>query len=301
MDSHRRDNEWSSNCKVKIEFNELVEQIDNITFNRVLESRNPNFPTGAHVCGTFGWRTHTVFNPITYKTNVPSVPPYVLPSFGELPLSLGLGLLGLPGNTAYFGFTEICQPKPGEIVVVSGAAGAVGNMVGQIAKIKGCKVIGIAGSDEKCKWLTEEMGFDHAINYKTETISEVLKNYAPNGVDCYFDNVGGAISSSVIAQMREFGRISVCGSTSSYDTPESEWLKVPILQPHFIMKRLKMEGFLVYTWADKWIDGITQMKNWSDEGKLKYRETITNGFENIPQALVDMLHGKNFGKAVVKA
>lgn len=228
------------------------------------------------------------------------IKPYILPSFGDLPSSLGLGLLGMPGNTAYFGFLDICKPKEGEVVVVSGAAGAVGNLVGQIAKIIGCKVIGIAGSDGKCEWLTREIGFDHAINYKTESIAEVLKKFAPNGIDCYFDNVGGAISSVVINQMRDFGRISVCGSISSYNLPYAEWPKVPILQPTFVFKQLKMEGFLVTRFWNEWFDGIAQMKQWTAEGKLKYRETITDGFENMPQALIDMLEGKNFGKAVVK-
>lgn len=200
------------------------------------------------------------------------IQPYVLPSFGNLPASLGLGHLGMPGNTAYFGFLEICKPKEGEVVVVSGAAGAVGNLVGQIAKIKGCKVIGIAGSDDKCAWLTSEIGFDHAINYKTEAIADVLKKYAPNGVDCYFDNVGGGISSIVISQMSEFGRISVCGSISSYNLPISEWPMVPILQPLFVFKQLMMQGFIVKRYWDNWFDGIAQLKQWTDEGKLKYRE-----------------------------
>lgn len=173
------------------------------------------------MCGSFGWRSHTVFNPNDNHDLV--MRPYVLPSFGKLPLSLGVGLLGMPGNTAYFGLLELCQPKEGEVVVVSGAAGAVGTIVGQIAKIKGCKVIGIAGSDDKCAWLTEELGFDHAINYKTEAVGELLKKYAPKGVDCYFDNVGGGLSSIVIGEMRDFGRISVCGSISSYNSPVNDF------------------------------------------------------------------------------
>lgn len=189
--------------------------------HRVIESKNANYPVGAHVCGSFGWRTHTVFN--TNDGNNLGMRPYVLPSLGNLPLSLGLGLLGMPGNTSYFGLLEICQPKAGEVVVVSGAAGAVGTIVGQIAKIKGCKVIGIAGSDDKCAWLTKELGFDHAINYKTEAVGELLKKYAPDGVDCYFDNVGGGLSSIVIEKMRDFGRISVCGSISSYNSPVNEY------------------------------------------------------------------------------
>ncbi|XP_055297767.1 prostaglandin reductase 1-like [Sitodiplosis mosellana] len=265
---------------------------------KIIESKNADYPKNAIVYGSFGWRTHTIYNPTSPEAQL--VKAYVLPSFGKLPESLGLGHLGMPGNTAYFGFLEICEPKEGEVVVVSGAAGAVGSLVGQIAKIKGCKVVGIAGSDDKCAWLTRELGFDHAINYKTESIAEVLAKYAPDGVDCYFDNVGGGISSIVINQMREFGRISVCGSISSYNTPVADWPKVPILQPAFVFKQLTMKGFVVTRFWDKWFDGIAQLKKWTEEGKLQYRETITNGFENMPQALIDMLQGQNFGKAIVK-
>lgn len=224
-----------------------------------------------------------------------------MPNFGNLPISLGLGQLGMPGNTAYFGFLEICKPKASDTVVVSGAAGAVGTLVGQIAKLKGCKVIGITGSDEKCKWLVDELGFDHAINYKKpDSISRELAQYAPLGVDCYFDNVGGKISAIVIEHMREFGRISVCGSISAYNTPRAQWPSEIILQPFFVFKQLKMEGFVVTRFWDKWFDGIEQMRKWTAEGKLKYRETVTQGFENLPQAFIGMLQGQNFGKAIVK-
>lgn len=205
----------------------------------------------------------------------------------------------MTGNTAYFGLLEICEPKEGEVVVVSGAAGAVGSLVGQIAKIKGCKVIGIAGSADKCEWITSELGFDHSINYKTESVDDLLKKYAPDGIDCYFDNVGGEISSFVINQMRHFGRISVCGSISSYNLPVSEWPLVPILQPAFVFRQLRMEGFLVHRYWNKWMTGLDQLKNWTIEGKIKCQETITEGFENMPQALIDVLLGRNTGKAIV--
>lgn len=249
------------------------------------------------MCGSFGWRTHTIFNPAENKD---VNRPYILPVFGSLPLSLGVGLLGMTGNTAYFGLLEHCKPKSGEVVAVSGAAGAVGSIVGQIAKLKGCKVIGIAGSDNKCKWLKNDLGFDHVINYKTQDISAALSEAAPDGVDCYFDNVGGEISSSVINQMRDFGRIAICGSISCYNLPIAEWPKVPILQPIFVVRQLIMEGFLVIRYTDRWLEGIAQLYKWTTEGKLKYEETVTDGFENTPQAFIDMLRGKNTGKAVVK-
>jgi len=264
----------------------------------VLESKNAAYPKDSYIHESLGWRSHTVFNPTTSKDDL--MKPYVLPSFGNLPLSLGLGVLGMPGNTAFFGFLDICKPKEGDTVVVSGAAGAVGNIVGQIAKIKGCKVIGIAGRDDKCEWLTKELGFDHAINYKTDSIAEEIRRYAPDGVDCYFDTVGGETSSVVMNQMHSRGRISVCGSTSSNNLPINEWPKVQMLQPLFIAKQLKMEGFIVRQYWDKWFDGISQMQKWVEDGEIKYHETITNGFENMPQGFINMLQGKDFGKVVIK-
>ncbi|XP_028144094.1 prostaglandin reductase 1 [Diabrotica virgifera virgifera] len=256
---------------------------------KILESKNAKYPPGKYVVGTFGWQTHTVSNDERLR---------LVPDLEGLPPSLCLGVLGMPGNTAYFGFLEICQPKPGETVVVSGAAGAVGSHVGQIAKIKGCTVIGIAGSDEKGKWLTEELGFDHFINYKTANVAEELKNAAPKGVDCYFDNVGGVLSSAVIQQMNLYGRISVCGSISSYNDTETPL--APMLQRGFTNKQLKMEGFNVSRWHDRWMEGINQNLEWIKQGKIKYHETITEGFENMFKAFTGMLKGENTGKAIVK-
>jgi len=265
---------------------------------KVIESKNKAYPVGSTIFGQFGWQTHTIFNPSESKDPLQS---YVLPSFGKNPSSLGLGVLGMPGNTAYFGFLEICQPKAGEVVAVSGAAGAVGTLVGQIAKLKGCKVIGFAGSDDKCAWLKNDLGFDNVINYKTENVSKALRAAAPDGVDCYFDNVGGEISSQIIQQMKDYGRIAVCGSISSYNLDIKDMPQVPILQPIFVFKQLKMEGFLVWRYADKWMEGIKQMSQWVDLGKIKYHETTTDGFKNIPKAFIDMLRGGNTGKAIVKS
>lgn len=206
----------------------------------------------------------------------------------------------MPGNTAYFGFLELCEPKPGETLVVSTAAGAVGSLVGQIGKLKGLRVVGITGSQEKCDWIVNDLGFDAAINYKTDNIDEELKKAAPNGVDCYFDNVGGEISSIVINQMNTFGRISVCGSITVYNSTMDAYPKLPILQPTFVFKQLRMEGFIVARWNQRWMEGITEMYGWIQDEKIKYRETVTEGFENIPQAFIEMLLGSNIGKAVVR-
>jgi prostaglandin reductase 1 len=197
----------------------------------------------------------------------------------------------------YFGFLEICQPKEGETVVVTAAGGAVGSLVGQVAKMKNLRVIGFAGSDEKCKWLENELGFDKVINYKSENIHRQLKSAAPNGIDCFFDNVGGEVSSIVFNQMNDYGRIAVCGAISSYN---SDIPKVPAVQTIFVFKQLKMEGFLVWRYTDRWMEGINQIGKWIEDGQLKYHETVTEGFENLPQAFIEMLRGKNFGKAIVK-
>ncbi|KAK5647445.1 hypothetical protein RI129_002337 [Pyrocoelia pectoralis] len=264
---------------------------------KVIESNSEKFPIGTYVVGDYGWRTHTISCEKSFGEKVMG---WKLPPFGTLPLSVGLGMLGLTGNTAYFGLLDICQPKANETVVVSGAAGAVGSHVGQIAKIKGCKVIGIAGSDDKGKWLTNELGFDHFINYKEPNILEKLKQFAPNKVDCYFDNVGGELSSNVMRCMNKFGRISVCGAITAYNSNPADLPKATLVQGMMAIQQLKMEGFIVTTFFPRWMEGIEQNLKWLQEGKLKYRETITDGFENTFQAFVDMLQGKNFGKALVK-
>jgi len=265
---------------------------------KIIESKSEKYSVGKYIVGAFGWRTHTVSDGTTNVTAFPGV--WLLPKMDGLPLSLGIGALGRIGNTAYFGFLEICQPKTGETVVVSGAAGAVGSHVGQIAKMKGCKVIGIAGSDEKGKWLVDELGFDHFINYKKADIAKTLAEYAPEGVDCYFDNVGGEISSIVISQMNLFGRISVCGAIAGYNSDETNFPKATAIQGYVVGKQLKMEGFVVSRWADRWNDGINQNLQWIKEGNLKYRETVTEGFGNMFTGFVEMLQGKNMGKAVIK-
>lgn len=207
-------------------------------------------------------------------------------------------MLGIPGNSGYFGFLELCDPKPGETVVISAAAGGVGSLVGQIAKIKGLKVIGIAGGEEKCNWLVNELGFDGAINYKIGHVGDELKKLAPNGVDCYFDNVGGVLTSTVIGHMNEYGRISVCGSISAYHSDQQQL--VPDIQKFFNWKQLRMEGFMIYRWMARWPEGTKQLTEWVKEGKIKYRETVTDGIDHAPKAFISMLTGGNIGKAILK-
>ncbi|XP_049804092.1 prostaglandin reductase 1-like [Schistocerca nitens] len=263
---------------------------------RIVESRADGYPAGRYVVGAWGWRDRTVVD--VANADKDFLLPILVPDLGGLPLSLSLGVLGMPGATAYFGLLDICDPKPGEVVVVSGAAGAVGSIAGQIARIKGCRVIGIAGSDVKVKWVKEDLGFDQAFNYKTVNLDKALKEVAPDGVDVYFDNVGGEQSSAVIANMRHRGRIAVCGCISVYN--ESQVAVAPVIQMHVVSRELRMEGFVVARWSGRWDEAFRELGPWIREGRLKYRETVTDGFVNTPQAFIGMLRGENLGKAVVK-
>eukprot|EP00058_Branchiostoma_floridae_P014187 XP_002599675.1 hypothetical protein BRAFLDRAFT_70354 [Branchiostoma floridae] len=200
--------------------------------------------------------------------------------------------------TAYFGFLKLCEPKEGETVFVNGAAGAVGSLVGQIAKIKGCRAVGSAGSDAKVAWL-KELGFDAAFNYKTvSSLDAALKEAAPYGIDCYFDNVGADFTSTVLNHMNLYGRVSICGSISTYN--DNEMAKGPYPFVTILSKQLTVAGFKVPRWFKEWPKGMEQMAQWIKEGKIKYKEHVTEGFENMPKAFIGMLVGENTGKAVVK-
>ena len=218
---------------------------------------------------------------------------------GLAPISTALGVLGMPGLTAYFGLLDICDPQPGETVVVSGAAGAVGMLVGQIAKIKGCRVVGVAGSDAKISWLLDELGFDAAFNYKTAAdCYGKLKELCPDGIDVYFDNVGGTITDAVMRLINVKARISVCGQISQYNLEEPEmgprWLG------QLIVKQAKVQGFLVSGYAERFPEGLEQLAGWLKQGKLKYREDVAQGIEAAPQAFIGMLQGTNQGKQLVQ-
>jgi prostaglandin reductase 1 len=266
---------------------------------KVLKSRNPEFPEGTKIYGFFGWRDLTIYKPDPkgprdYRTI------HKLPDMKGLPESYALGCIGMPGNTAYFGLLEICQPKAGDTLVVSAAAGAVGSIVGQIGKIKGCKVIGFAGSDDKVKWL-KDLGFDVAINYKKMTdLDAVFKEHAPNGINCYFDNVGGEYVYHTVRNMSPKGRIAQCGSISEYNSDRSVIPQVPFDYPTLRLRGVRLEGFQVIQWSDRWFEGLHQIRDWIVEGKIKVQETVTEGFENMPQAFIELLQGKNTGKQVIK-
>lgn len=217
------------------------------------------------------------------------------------PASAYLGILGMTGLTAYFGLLDIGRPKEGETVVVSGAAGAVGSTVGQIAKIKGARVVGIAGSDEKIDYLKQELQFDEAINYKTaDDIQKALQNACPDGVDVYFDNVGGPISDAVMNLLNEFARIPVCGAISSYNAESEADDMGPRVQSKLIKTKSLMQGFIVSDYSDRFSEGAKQLAEWLKAGKLHYEETITEGFENIPDAFLGLFKGENKGKQLIK-
>uniref|UniRef100_A0AC11EV32 Prostaglandin reductase 1 n=1 Tax=Ovis aries TaxID=9940 RepID=A0AC11EV32_SHEEP len=260
---------------------------------RVVESKNAAFPPGTIVVAPSGWTTHSISNGEKLEKVLAEWP-------DTLPLSLALGTVGMPGLTAYFGLFDICGVKGGETVLVSAAAGAVGSVVGQIAKLKGCKVVGTAGSDEKVAWLKKH-GFDVAFNYKTvKSLEEALKVAAPEGYDCYFDNVGGEFSNAVITQMKKFGRIAICGAISVYNRTGP---LPPGPSPEIIIfKELHLQGFVVYRWQGEVRQkALRDLLKWVSEGKIQYHEHITEGFENMPAAFMGLLKGENLGKAIVKA
>jgi hypothetical protein len=256
---------------------------------QVVESRHPQFAPGEIVQGEFGWQQYAVSD----GKGVRKVDPKLAP------ISTALGILGMPGLTAYFGLREIGKPQPGETVVVSGAAGAVGSLVGQIAKILGCRVVGIAGTDEKVRYVVEELGFDNAFNYQSAAnYYRKLIELCPNGIDVYFDNVGGAVTDAVVRLINVRARLVICGQISQYNLERPEmgprWLWV------LIVKQARAEGFLVFQFADRFEQGLWQMAQWLKEGKLKYREAIVEGIENAPRAFIGMLKGENVGKQLVK-
>eukprot|EP00057_Strongylocentrotus_purpuratus_P001323 XP_001198144.1 PREDICTED: prostaglandin reductase 1 isoform X1 [Strongylocentrotus purpuratus] len=256
---------------------------------KVIESRNENFPVGTWTLVSSGWTTHTVSD----GKGLIKMP---LPE--GVPRSYAIGSIGMPGVTAYFGLLDICTPKAGETVLVSGAAGAVGNVVGQIAKIKGCRVIGSAGSEEKCEYL-KELGFDEVFNYKTtKNLDAKLKELAPEGIDVYFDNVGGEFATAAVLNMNLFGRIACCGAISGYNLKVPE--KLSAIYGKMVFSQLKMEGFIVNRYQPRWAEAISALAGWVKEGKIKVREHKTDGFENMFKAFTELFTGANTGKAVVK-
>ena len=268
---------------------ELNKPVQSGVVAKVITSKNKNFAEGDYVSGLLSWKTQQI-----------STGEGLLKVDGDkAPLSTYLGVLGMTGLTAYLGLNEIGKPKAGETIVVSGAAGAVGSVVGQIAKILGLNVIGIAGTDEKIEMLKSKFCFDAGINYNTsKDIKADIKGLAPNGVDIYFDNVGGPISDAVLFNINRFARMIICCAISVYN--ETELPKSLSVQPFLVKNSALMQGFIVSNYAEKFPEAMKHLSGWLAEGKLTYTETIVDGFDNIPNAFIDLFEGKNKGKMIVK-
>jgi NADPH-dependent curcumin reductase CurA len=268
---------------------EVGQVIESGVVGEVVESRAPEFQPGDIVTGMLGWRLYNVAKAVGLRKIDPRV----------APVTTALGVLGMPGLTAYFGLLDIGQPKTGETVVVSGAAGAVGMTVCQIAKIKGCRTVGIAGSDDKNQYLRDELGVEATINYKTASdMKQALAQACPNRIDVYFDNVGGEISDSVLPLLNLGARVVICGQISLYclDKPDVG----PRSQPYLLVNRALMKGFIVSDYAARFSEGVIQLVQWLTAGKLKYAESVVEGFENTPQAFIGLFTGENLGKQIVK-
>ena len=255
----------------------------------VVQSNNDTYPAGTRVYGTFGMQDYCVSdgkNP-PFRVFDSSIDP-----------EHAIGALGNTGMTAYFGLLDLGEPKQGDVVVISGAAGATGSVAGQIAKIKGCTVIGMAGSDEKCQWLTDELGFDAAINYKTQDVGAELDRLCPDGINIYFDNVGGEILDLCLERLAMNARVVICGGISRYNT------EGPIPGPknyfNLVFRRARMEGFIVLDYVKRFPEAIAEMKAWMDQGLIKQTATVIEGFENLPKALIQLFEGANTGKMMVK-
>jgi NADPH-dependent curcumin reductase CurA len=256
------------------------------TVGEVVESENPKFAIGDKVVGSYGWQEFGTSDGKGLRKVDDT----------HIPLSTYLGPVGMPGVTAWLGLNKIIAPKTSETVVVSAASGAVGSVVGQLAKAAGCRAVGIAGGADKCRYVTETLGFDACIDYKAGNLHDDLKAALPNGADGYFENVGGEILDAVLSRMNAFGRIALCGMIASYDGSP-----MPLKKPALLLtQRLKVQGFIVSESPEVWPEALTQLGGLVAQKKLQYRETIAQGLENAPEAFLGLLKGKNFGKQLVK-
>jgi NADPH-dependent curcumin reductase CurA len=255
----------------------------------VVASRHPRYRDGDAVMGLFGWQEYAISDGSSITRKVKET---------DLPLSLSLGILGLNGVTAYFGLLDVGAPRPGDTVVVSTAAGAVGSAVGQIAKLTGCRTVGLTGGPEKCRQCREEFGFDEAIDYKAGGIAEALARTCPRGIDVYFDNTAGAISDAVLAQLAVGARVVICGTASiaSWDPPPSG----PRVERHLLVKRARMAGFLVFDYQHRMEEAIARLAGWVRDGRLRYREDIVDGLERCPGAIAELYRGENLGKRLIR-
>ncbi|HIC43591.1 MAG TPA: NADP-dependent oxidoreductase, partial [Sulfurimonas sp.] len=262
------------------------------TIGQVLESNHPDFSAGELVVGYGGWQEDFTLPARALRK--------VDPAWG--PISTAVGVLGMPGVTAYTGLLNIGKPQAGETVVVAAASGAVGSVVGQIAKIKGARAVGVAGSPEKCKFVTDELGFDACLNHRDADFAEQLGAACPDGIDVYFENVGGKVFETVLPLFNNFARIPVCGMIAHYNATElpPEPNKMSVIFRNILTKRLTFRGFIVWDFAEQEPEALTTMAGWIQEGTLKFREDFVEGLETAPEALIGLLKGANFGKLVVR-
>jgi len=255
----------------------------------VVKSNTPRFKEGDIVEESLGWQEYAIGGGARMRKVDPSL----------APISTANGVLGMPGMTAYFGLLECGQPKPGETIVVSAASGAVGQIVGQIGRLMGCRVVGIAGGAKKCAFVKDELGFDACLDYKAEKdLDSALRGVCPNGIDVYFDNVGGEISDAVLRNINLFGRVALCGSISQYNATSPPM--GPRLLGTFVGKRVTLRGFIVFDFVERYPIAMRQIGEWIKAGKIKYREDIVQGIDKAPRAFIGMLRGENFGKMLVK-
>jgi NADPH-dependent curcumin reductase CurA len=262
------------------------------TVSEVVASNNPAFAVGDIVLGRTGWQTHAVSD----GTNIRKVDPSLAP------ISTALGVLGMPGMTAYAGFLDVGKPKAGETLVVAAASGAVGSVVGQIAKIKGLRAVGIAGGAEKCRFVKDELGFDECLDHRAPDLPARLAAACPTGIDIYFENVGGHVLDAVLPLLNNFARIPICGTIAHYNdtAPPPGPDKLPAVWRMILTKRLRVQGLLVTDFAALHDDFLRDMGAWVKEGRVKYREDIVDGFDKAPRALIGLLRGENFGKLLVQ-
>jgi NADPH-dependent curcumin reductase CurA len=257
------------------------------TVGEVVDSRHPGFHKGDKVLTQLGWQSH----------GVAKGPELTIVDATHVPASYYLGILGMPGLTAWFGLLELAKPKAGETVVVSAATGAVGSVVGQLAKAKGCRAVGIAGGREKCDYAVRELGFDACVDYKAGRLYEDLKEACPKGVDVDFENVGGGVLDTVLRQMNLFGRVTICGLIAEYNATEPYGYKA---MRSILVNRIRMQGMIVFDWKERYGEALADLGSRVATKQLKYRESIVEGLDNAPQGLIDLLAGRNFGKQLVK-
>jgi NADPH-dependent curcumin reductase CurA len=280
---------WVQDTKSYIPPVAIGEVMRGFTVGVVEQSKNADFQPGDRVQGMLGWQNYALADGSSLVK---------LPDKSSLPLTAYMGLFSFIGATAYFGLLDVGKPKTGETLVVSAAAGAVGSLVGQIGKIKGCRVVGIAGTEEKCTWITETLGFDAAINYKTDLVEEGLRKHCPDGIDLYFDNVGGEILDAVLSLINIKARIVICGAIAHYNATE------PVPGPYnfrtILTQRARVEGFIVLDYFERFPEAFNDLGKWLAEGKLQYRVDIVEGLENAPRAINRLFDGSNRGKLIVK-